>query len=136
MHRPFSAPLLDTLQPGSLSLGVPIFGDSVQVDMIDWDDKARLSVDIDPPTITIAREDDTPLQIERVFYDAELRATRRALLVKPVSRLVLTQENSPGKWSVVENEEVAVCAPNGFNEFIKILAAYAIDKQHVQKFKS
>ena len=137
IHYP--VPDLDKLHPNNAwNLGVPIINGVLQVECIDWDEKARVYVVVEPSEITAIREDGEPMTMEQVIYNRTTlqEIARRPLLAAPIAALVLTKDRVGGDWQInalnnnsLEVEQPRVKNPEGFQTFIETLAEGAVAKQ-------
>jgi hypothetical protein len=126
----YTMPELNKLDPGVISLGAPIMDGAVQMDAEDLNLIARLEVTVDPPHITIAREDGEHLQIDATLFDEALESHRTSILAEPVAQLVLKDTKQDGIWFVVKDEDLTVYNTDALRYFIYLVADNGVRKQN------
>ncbi len=124
----YREPFLSQLEPGIVSLGVPVLGEAVQLGTTNIDTKKRLAVTIGSPDIQVAREDGTHLQIEDVIRGP--RAEQRVpVLVEPIDELLLSPSNEPDIWSVVATAGLRVYNTEALGVFVSLVGSFALQSQ-------
>ena len=127
---------LNELEPGAVNLHAPFYFDAIQLQRGFEGEEVELAIAVEPPHITIARADDEAFAIGAVankVYDESPARSRLAVLAKPISRIVLSQESEEGLWVVEDDENLEVLRVQDFKVFLQLVAGYARYKQLEQQ---
>jgi hypothetical protein len=129
---PVYQPFLNDLEAGIHTLDVPLLHDAIQLnnrDKADLTQPGRLLLAVEPPSITISRQDGAPLQVEMNYLHQGVppEDIRKLVFAKPISNLALRFEWSSGAWIVETPTEIA--DQFGFEEFMTVVTSHAFQKQ-------
>lgn len=129
-HLSYRVPILNELKPGTVSLRVPVMDGAVQLSNPNTDAMERLSVAIETSEIRLAREDETPLQIEDVVIQPSTWHRRRvAVLVTPISELLVHPGEQKGVWSIANTKSLRVYNTRTMESFIGLIGVFAFRQQ-------
>lgn len=128
-------PALDKLVPGEVLLTVPVRDGMVQMHSRPGE-RTSLAIAINPETVTVAREDGEPLQIQAYFekWDdgiGDYAITSRILLEEPIERATFIRLPSGWSFEEVVPEEGAPEVKDGNHliSFARLIGMHALAKQ-------
>jgi hypothetical protein len=127
-------PVLDKLQTGIVSLGIPLEDDAVQLGLFMHVSvpMSRLLVTVDEESIRLSREDGQALQIDDNDnpFGVAARRRRTRLLSRPVAELVLLRPTPPEELWRLTGEELEVMDLERFDKFLTQIFLFVHKKQN------
>jgi hypothetical protein len=123
--------LFSGLEPGVFSLGVPIAQGAVLIGTAEAKEASRLKIEVDPPLITISREDNAELlQIDEVFPTITGSEKRRHILSKAVGIITLKQNKETKLWDIEKDEDLIIYDFDMMGCFLGLVSSFALKKQN------
>lgn len=124
---------LDLMDPGTVSLGVPMLRGILQINAVKIDATARIRVEKTESDLTIVREDGHPLQIHARYSSTINRppwfeTVSRLVFEEPTPVVKLTRHPSHARsWQM--GRDMPGCHRDAAAEFLSTVGVYARMKQ-------